>query len=494
MPFGSPSNKSKPTTTVSTEDTIVAPIEGNPAAGTSSGQVYGASRDGGSRLHAGVDVPVPAGTSCYAPVDGLITSVNTTTGFSGGGMIHFQFLESLGSIPKGACIGWGHISETLVSSGPVKAGTEIAKSGTGAGGDCVHFVYLPGGDSQGSQWDGTADPTPAYDYLRTGKATPGASGVSGDPLHAGVSSTADIEAISKAAAISSFLNLPGLLNRAESLALEGERSLMNDEPLMPFIEQLCQASLRNFQSMPNGNFFAFVPDYFGGLNHRTPYWYIEDIEIIDGHIDLTDDALATHVFVAGDTGVPDGQIDQLEKMFTVGVVNVINAFMADFLNGIHSPQIQRMKNDSEIPKQVQQKYEKDLENYPTLAQKDKAIAFLKKYGARPYYEDAPMVRSHFFEMFLAYQKFCMLWSKQFLTTFEFTFMPELFPGGLVAFPDHGIQCYIDEVSHEGSYESGFVTRANLSAPTALGKSGRKNVHEGMIRAGAFDTKPNNAKR
>lgn len=95
-----------------------------------------------------------------------------------------------------------------------------------------------------------------------------------------------------------------------------------------------------------------------------------------------------------------------------------------------------------------------------------------------------MVRSHFFEMFLAYQLFCLLWSKQFLTTFEFTFMPELFPGGLVAFPDHGIQCYIDEVTHEGSYTDGFVTRANLSAPTAL-KNGPGNVHEGMLRSGAF---------
>jgi hypothetical protein len=49
-----------------------------------------------------------------------------------------------------------------------------------------------------------------------------------------------------------------------------------------------------------------------------------------------------------------------------------------------------------------------------------------------------MVRSPYYEAFLAYQRFCLMWSRQFLTTFEFTFMPELFPGGIVAFPDHGI--------------------------------------------------------
>lgn len=96
-----------------------------------------------------------------------------------------------------------------------------------------------------------------------------------------------------------------------------------------------------------------------------------------------------------------------------------------------------------------------------------------------------MVRSHYFETFLAYQLFCLLWSKQFLTTFEFTFMPELFPGGLVKFPEHGIQCYIDEVQHTGNYESGFQTRASLSAPTAL-ENGNKEINGGMIRSEIFN--------
>jgi hypothetical protein len=66
-----------------------------------------------------------------------------------------------------------------------------------------------------------------------------------------------------ATAFATFLDLPGILDTAESLALRGDKSLMNDKPLFPFIEQLCAASLRNFMSLPNGDFFAFYPDTSG---------------------------------------------------------------------------------------------------------------------------------------------------------------------------------------------------------------------------------------
>lgn len=302
----------------------------------------------------------------------------------------------------------------------------------------------------------------------------------------------DPEAIAKAAAFATFIDLPGLLDQAESLALQGERSLMNDQPLLPAVEQICQASLRNFQSMPNGNFFAFYPDYFGGLNHRTPYWEIHDIEIIDGQIQLSDDALATHVYVVGDTMNFDGQVEIFEKMASAGVVTVFNAFMADFVNGVNSPALEQRLKNKKKQKKAKKQYEKEIQRFPTLANKDAAISFLRKYGARPLYQEMPMIRSHYYELFYAYQTFCLFWSKQFLSRFEFTFMPELFPGGIISFPDHGIQCYVDEVTHNCDYESGFTTEANLIAPAALkGKDGkamderRHWVNQGMVRAGAI---------
>jgi hypothetical protein len=87
---------------------------------------------------------------------------------------------------------------------------------------------------------------------------------------------------------------------------------------------------------------------------------------------------------------------------------------------------------------------------------------------------------------MAYQTFMLMWARQFLTTFTFTFMPELYPGGIVAFPDHGIQTYIDEVYHSFDYENGFTTQANMSAPSAIkGRADSSKVSQGMIIEGAL---------
>lgn len=312
-----------------------------------------------------------------------------------------------------------------------------------------------------------------------------------------------------AAAFSTYMALPGIFDSALSRALTGEKSLMNDTALFPFIEQLSTASLRSFMSMPNGNFYAFYPDYFGGLG-RTPYWEIDDVEIIDGNIQLSDDALATHVYVVGDISGMDQQITFEDRVQSGGVVTVFNAFMADFLNGLPDPETSRDRRKKRRGSKSKSGSRatsadppKSNPSRPSLANRQDALAFLQKYGARPWYEEAPMVRSPIFEAFLAYQRFCILWAQQFRTTFEFTFMPELYPGGLVAFPEHGLQCYVEEVEHDCSYQDGFTTTATLSAPAALRTQSvtqpdgtvvkgtpidltRAWVHSGMIRAFSFD--------
>lgn len=279
-----------------------------------------------------------------------------------------------------------------------------------------------------------------------------------------------------AAAFSTFLELPGIFDQARSEMLVGNKSLMNDSPLLPFVEQLCHASLRAFQSMPNGNFFAFFPDYFGGLSHRTAYWEIDDIEVLDGQIELSDDALATHVYIVGDTSPSFGTIDITDEILSSGVVTIFDAFSSDFISGLSAtPDTPPPTPKNPPPAGTFQG------GISKIVDKTNALAFLTKYGARPYREEAPMVRNAYFELFLAYQKFMLLWSQQFLTTFTFTFMPELYPGGIVAFPDHGIQCYISDVTHECDYENGFLTRANLMAPAAISGSDKKNVHDGLVR-------------
>jgi hypothetical protein len=221
----------------------------------------------------------------------------------------------------------------------------------------------------------------------------------------------------------------------------GAKSYLNDKPLMEFVEQLCVASMRHFMSLPDGRFYAFFPDHFGTFRpERGPYWEIDDIELIEGYMELSDEELKTHVYVVGDTN-GNFEIDLVDKTTTAGVVTIFNAFETNWLL-------------SQSGNKGRKALFKD------------ATGFLSRYGVRPDYHPEPIIRSKFFEAFAGFQRFMFLWSRQFLTQFEFTFMPELFPGGRVAFKDHDLVCYIDSVQHQFDYTNGFQTFANLSAPSA----------------------------
>lgn len=441
---------------------IYAPIAGNVNYGrgwheVTKGVIGMTNTSGSVHWHSGVDAGVPTGTPCVAPVDGEI--VMSQANWSDGGMIHFKFTKETDEIPAGTIIGWGHATN-LRRLGPVKGGTTIGRSGNPGGGPHVHFIMIPPGQGSGGG-DGKADPVPILRALQKGEGTPvdggsGADEVGGEP---GGGTTPDIEVVAKAAAFAAVLDWPSIAETAVARQLHGQKSLMNDKPLMPFIEQLTGASLRSFQSLPNGTFFAFYPDYFGEMGHRKPYWSIDDVEILDGAIELTDDNLVTHQYVVGDTIMGNG-ITPPEKIRSGGVVTVFNAFGT----------VAGTDGDPLVPQ------------FDGKNGQNAALAFLQKYGPRPDYHEAPMIRSPYFEAFLAYQKFMLSWSRQFATGFTFTFMPELYPGGRVAFESHGLQCYIDSVTHSWDYTSGFTTNAVLSAPSAFGGEGKTLAYSsGLVR-------------
>src|SRR5208283_4037337 len=102
-----------------------------------------------------------------------------------------------------------------------------------------------------------------------------------------------------------------------------------------------------------------------------------------------------------------------------------------------------------------------------LMNSNEAVEFLKRYGPRVLREEVPLVTSTIYECLLAYQQFLVGWSRQFITPFTFTFMPELFPGGKVGFPEHGLQMYIESVTHTWDTTNGYSTVANLTAPSVL---------------------------
>lgn len=470
-------NKQPTTTAADNAPTIYAPIAGKP---TNYGGFFGDDR--GDHIHAGLDISCSLGTPCIAPVDGKIVQFAVDNGFApsegaqgGGGMIQFEFQEDLGPIKKGDVIGWGHVFHVYASVGQsVKAGQKIASSGvtTFNGAEHVHFVAQ---SPANGDMDGSVDPLPYYKYLITnGKDTSGFQGsgpASNSQPGGGALTEQDVFAISRAGALSTQFELPGIMNFAEANLLTGDKALMNDIPLFEFIQQLASSSLRHFQSLPNGDFFAFFPDYFGNFGHRKPYWLIDDIEVLSGGIDLNDESVATHVYVVGDVRNPDQNIDVFERIFSKGTITILDALATGLIQG-------------GLPEAGTSKFA-NLNTKSSQTNKDKrdeleALSFLTRYGARPLLRDEPLIRNYVFEVMTAINEFSKAWSSQFATDFAFTFMPELYPGGIVGFKDHGVQCYIESVVHSFDYESGFSTQATLSSPAALGDTNNP-ISRGMIR-------------
>jgi len=425
---------------------------------------YGQNR--GTHSHAGVDIAVPVGTEVYAAHAGTVRRAVDPQGYG-------NYIDVVGD---GVVTRYGHLSAYKASDGQsVSAGDVIALSGnTGrSSGPHVHFEVR---SAQGFGFAGTMNP---QTWLN-GTEDPDGSGSPGTTTEDDVDVDGGGGDTSRATAFAAYLNFPGVEATAEAIGLQGQKSLMNDQPLFPFIKQVAEASLRNFQSLPNGDFYAFFPDYFGGFGHRTPYWLIDDIEILDGKISLSDDQLATHVYVVGDI-VPDNQINFMDRLQSGGVISMFDAFKANFVRVPADLGGTGKTSEQTIDPRTGNAHGGVRQATMSELSHDYVVRFLQKYGVRPHYEEQPMVRSPYFEAFLAYQRFQQLWAAQFSTPFTFTFMPEIFPGGIVGFPDHNLQCYVEEVVHSFDYENGFATQAVLSAPASMSDSGT-NISAGMIRA------------
>lgn len=261
-------------------------------------------------------------------------------------------------------------------------------------------------------------------------------------------------------------------NKLRSETLTGDRALMNDVSCYDAVSQFCQASLRNFMSLPDGSFLAFYPDYFGA-NGRKPYWPISDMEIVNMGIQHNDGTFATHVYTIGDR-FPDSTSDKalMNEASSMGVVTIANTHLFEaFISGT-------IAGDSGD----------DLSQFGGLLTKLKnGYDIIRHYGARPHREDFPLIRNGIYEFLLAYQKFMQLWASQFSTIVEFTFQPEVFAGGLIGFPEHGIQVYVESVTHSWDYTSGFNTEAVISSPSIMEgyRDKFENKYPGFALAGTM---------
>jgi hypothetical protein len=412
---------------------------------------------------AGVDQGIDfTGTGkLYAVADGIVTNIHTATfeeGFTGLWLvlkiagerfIYYSEAVALASgIREGSVLKKGDVIGTVDSTYP---GCEVgwanadgspqaplpparpASQFTQSGADFQAWV-LNGGDA-GSAPPGTTGG--AGGAGGTGGVSPPQTTSAGgmDPNQLVINdNTLTIGQIAQLGAQSSFYTMQfqtSDLTLAESLT--GERSLSNCMPIMEWLDTAIQASGRVYCSSPTGAFLSFFPDRFGFFD-RTPYFHINDIEIIDLNINKNDTNLTTHVFTAGPL-FPEAGINLWSRM---------NSMVA-------SIEDDALKFFVQVPTDFD------------------PIKFLARYGARPINNDIQNINNPLLLWMNGWMKFLELWSQRFTANASFTFMPELLPGGLVAFGNR-VQMFVESVTHNFDMSSGFTTTAELSSLAALSGS------------------------
>ena len=238
-------------------------------------------------------------------------------------------------------------------------------------------------------------------------------------------------------ALNLFSYIFGGYDTVKAQLFSGRRAFIDGQPLIEAIQAVSAAGLRSWSSGPDGSFIAWYPDYWG-LDGKPAVLRLEDIELKDCRIDLSDDPLTTHVYINGDLqqqGLPD---DTQGWLMTAGVVTVEDP-------------------DMWLWKRLAQVTPMD-DGVSTGGQ------MMRRYGIRPMKRTYAIAGSLELEFLIACKVFLEQWSKRYETEISMTFMPELFPGMRVELGGHNLQVYVTSVTHICDYEQGFHTAATIVAP------------------------------
>lgn len=267
-----------------------------------------------------------------------------------------------------------------------------------------------------------------------------------------------------------------VVNQAEqaySSTFTGIRALLNDQPLLPYLKNLFNATMRSFSSAPNGDLIGWFPDYYG-IWGTAASMIVEPIEIKDFNVEWSDDFFVTHQYTVASastnsldlaTGL-SSPADVLPAATTVGIATIDVPSILYALFGI----------------------EPDKENA------QKFINFIyNRFGARPDFQQLPGVVGTKGEFFSALFLFMRQWAYQYNADIPLTFMPELWPGMLIKIPAFDFQAYVTTVTHSFSFgeQGGFSTSVNIAAPARLPKSlnDRNHVLIGLPIAGGLAPMP-----
>lgn len=364
--------------------------------------------------HAGIDYEVPSGTSVRAVASGKVVYANRSDAWG---------LRIVVAHPGGYFSVYAHLRNSLVGEGKQVSQNDVV----GVAGDkgVVHFEV----------WDRfepnrTGHELNPSDFLNKQNSLPTVGG--GDAVSTGSEGGLSIEDVRNQAALQIFNALYRPFEKQGlSVQLTGERARMNDESLLESVKTYVKAGMRRFMSSPTGDFLAFFPDYFG--EHGTaPSLKIADVELIDAKVKLNHNEYTSHVFSVIATN--PGSISPWDKLYTNGVVTLEQGSTWENLVPNHP------------------------EGYTDPAE------MMRVLGIRPAVKEYDKVQNEVFGWFLAARDFQDKWARQFDTSVQFTFMPELYPGMRVEFGEHKVEVFIESVTHTFDFKSGFKTTATITCP------------------------------
>lgn len=355
----------------------------------------------------------------------------------------------------------GHVTVLL---GP--PGTQIVSAAT-SGVPLPQQIRVEPWYSGSSEWygrvclNGGPDPTSPYNPAAMGGsgggAMPGALDQQGSIGTTSGSSGSD-EGIARN--LFSYIFTPGQFAADVADMLPGEKAFIDGQPLIQIVQAIAGASLRKFQSAPNGDLMFYYPDWWG-LDGKPAVYRLEDIELKDVRIDFSDDPLTTHVYIEGDYSMLGMSEQMLAWLDTAGVASVEDTWL----------------------------YQRLIKMAPGDPETASGEELMRRFGVRPLKMPYAMAGSHELEFLLACQTFMEKWAQQFQTSISMTFMPELLPGMRIELANHNLSVYVTEVTHVCDFENGFSTEAVIMAPAnpngkALMSTVSSTVDQGLLQSGA----------
>ena len=248
---------------------------------------------------------------------------------------------------------------------------------------------------------------------------------------------------------------------AEAASLTGIRALMNDQPLLPYLKNLMNSTMRSYCSAPNGDFMAWFPDYYG-IWGTAAKMVIQPIEVQDFQVYWSDDFFVTHQYVVA------GQFNFLDV--STGSVSTQNPALV----GGADIRTQTLGIATvEIPAIMKGLFNIDVGN----GQEFKDYIF-QRFGARPDFQAVDGIVGRRAEFFAALYMFMRQWVYQYNADIPLTFMPELYPGMLIQIPYLDFQAYVVTVTHTFQFGQGggFDTSVNICAPAKIGGASKDSTN------------------